>query len=143
MEYMGLAFGAWFLGFFPLAEIYVAVPAALASGLDNVSAIFWTVIGNFTPVLLIHFGFEALMRIDRIRNWMTKLVSDNAKARFDKWGIYFILLATPWTGVWAIGVTAKALRIEPRRFMAAAFASIFIYAVVLVVLLRLGQTAIQ
>jgi uncharacterized membrane protein len=142
MEYIGLAFGAWFLGFFPLAEIYVAVPAALAAGLDDISAIFWTVTGNITPILLIHFGFEALMRIDRIRNWMTKMVSDKAKARFDKWGIYFILLATPWTGVWVMGVSAKALRIEPRRFIFTACASVFIYAVVLVLLLRAGQSAV-
>ena len=40
-DYIALAFGAWFAGFFPLAEIYVAVPLALASGLDGVSTVFW------------------------------------------------------------------------------------------------------
>lgn len=142
MEYIGAAFGAWFLGFFPLAEIYVAVPAALAAGLDNLSAVFWTVFGNITPILVIHFGFEALMRSERVNRWLTKLVSDNAKARFDRWGVWFILLATPWVGVWVMGVTAKVMRIEPRRFMIAAFASVTIYAVALVFMLRVGAEVI-
>ncbi|MEO1165549.1 MAG: hypothetical protein AAFV98_17320 [Chloroflexota bacterium] len=34
VEYIGKAFSAWFLGFFPLAEIYIAVPGAIALGLD-------------------------------------------------------------------------------------------------------------
>jgi len=143
MEYMGAALGVWFLGFVPVGELLIAVPAALAAGLDDVSAIFWTVFGNLTPLLIIHFGFEWLMRVERIRGWLTKLVNDKAKARFDKWGIYFILLATPWTGVWAMGVTAKALRIEPHRFITAACASIFFYALGFVILLRLGASAIH
>lgn len=143
MEYIGLAAAAWFLGFFPLAEIYVAVPAALAAGLDNVSALFWTISGNITPIILIHYGFEALMRHDRVRGWLSRLVSDRAKARFDRWGVWFILLATPWTGVWAMGVTAKMMRIEPRRFIVAAAASVTIYAAVLVFLLRAGAAALN
>lgn len=143
MEYVSAALGVWFLGFVPVGELLIAVPAALASGLDDVSAIFWTVFGNLTPLLIIHFGFEGLMRVDRIHGWLTKLVSDKAKARFDKWGIYFILLATPWTGVWAMGVTAKALRIEPRRFILAACSSIFLYALGMVILLRFGASILH
>lgn len=39
LEYLARAAAAWFVGFFPLAEIYVAVPAAMAAGLDDVSVV--------------------------------------------------------------------------------------------------------
>lgn len=143
MEYLGAAASAWFLGFFPLTEAAIAVPAALASGLDNFSAIFWTVLGNLTPILLIHFGFESLMRIDRVRRWLTKLISEKSKARFDRWGVWFILIFTPWIGVWAMGVTAKALQINSRRFIAYAFLSVTIYAVVLTYILRTASDLVR
>ncbi len=143
MDYLGAAAAAWFLGFFPLTEAAIAVPAALASGLDTFSAIFWTVLGNLTPVLLIHYGYEGLMRIGRLRNWMDRLVSEKSKARFDKWGVWFILVFTPWIGVWAMGVTAKALQIDSRRFIAFAFISVTIYAVVLTFILQAAASLVN
>jgi hypothetical protein len=38
LDYAAKAATAWFVGFFPLFEIYLAVPAAVAMGLDYVSA---------------------------------------------------------------------------------------------------------
>lgn len=143
MEYVSAAAGVWFLGFFPLGELVLAVPLALSTGLDNVSAVVWSVLGNMTPLIIIHFGFEALMRAERIKAWMTRLVSDSAKARFDRWGVWFILLATPWIGVWAMGVTAKALRIDPRRFIIASFLSVSVYAVIFVIICRMGEAMLQ
>jgi uncharacterized membrane protein len=138
VDYLVRAFGAWFVGFFPLAEIYVAIPAAIATGLDSVSVIFWSVFGNYTPIMLINFGYEYLMRYEKIRNWFTRLVSEKAKARIDRYGVWFVLLLTPWTGVWVMAVTAKALRMESRRFLLASFVSIFVYAVVLTITIQTG-----
>jgi len=45
VEYIAKAFAAWFIGFFPYFEIYVAVPAAIAMGLDYFSAVTWSVFG--------------------------------------------------------------------------------------------------
>jgi len=79
MDYAWRAATAWFLGFAPVAEIYVAVPAALAMGLDPVSVV-----------------------------------------------------------AWAVAVTAKVLRLRRRALFGATFASILVYAVVLVVLIESG-----
>lgn len=141
-EYIARAAGAWFLGFFPLAEIYVAVPGAVAAGLDDLSVVFWTVFGNFTPILLINFLYEWLMRFERVRGWFSRLISERVKERVNRWGMWFVLVVTPWVGVWAMAVTAKALGMNSRRFLIAAFVSILIYAVGLLILLRTGISVI-
>lgn len=139
LNYLALAGGAWFVGFFPLFEIVFAVPAALASGLDAGSVIFWTVLGNFTPIVLIHFGYEQLMQIERVRGWLNRLISEKMQQQINKYGIWVVLLLTPWTGVWVMAVTAKVLRMRPYRFMSAAFISITAYAILLVILINTGS----
>lgn len=141
-DYVIKAATAWFIGFFPLAEIYVAIPAAVATGLDDVSVVFWSVFGNLTPVFLINYLYEWMIRFPRIGRWLTGLVSEKAKARINRWGIGFVLLLTPWTGVWVMAVTAKALGMSSRRFIPAASVSVLVYAIVIVVLLRAGITAL-
>lgn len=140
-DYFIRAFGAWFVGFFPLAEIYVAVPAAMAAGLDDISVVFWTVFGNYTPVLLIHFFYEQLLRFDKLRNWFERLVSPKAEAQINKHGPWFILLITPWTGVWVMAVTAKVLKMNSLIFLVTSFVSVLIYAIAIVVMINLGIDA--
>jgi hypothetical protein len=142
IEYAVKAAGAWFLGFFPLAEIYVAVPAAMAAGLDDLSVLFWTVLGNFTPVVLIHVLYDWLIARPRIGAWLSGLVSERARARIDRWGTPVVLLITPWVGVWAMTVTAKVARMNAVRFFLAAFISISVYVVILVLSLRFGADQI-
>jgi len=138
VDYFVRAAGAWFVGFFPLAEIYVAIPAAMATGLDDVSVVFWSVFGNFTPIVLIHFFYERLTRIERVRAWFARLVSERFKQWIDRYGIWFVLLITPWTGVWVMAVTAKVLGMSGERLMPASFVSVLVYAIVLVVLINTG-----
>lgn len=137
-EYWLKALSAWFLGFFPLAEIIIAVPASMATGLDNASVLFWTVLGNFTPVVLIVVFYDLLIRNERIAAWFDRLLSEKARARINQYGIWFVLVATPWVGVWAMSVTAKVLGMESKRYMIAAFISISVYAVGILVLIRAG-----
>lgn len=140
IDYLVKAAGAWFVGFFPLAEIYVAVPAAVAVGLDDVSIILWTVLGNFTPVLLIGYLYDWLMRFEAVRRWLGRLVSEQVKTRINRWGVWFVLLVTPWTGIWVMAMAARTLGMNRQRFQVAAFISILAYALILLLLLRLGIT---
>jgi len=141
MDYLLKAASAWFMGFFPLAEIYVAVPYAIALDLDNVSVIVWTVFGNFTPALLISFLYQQLVRIPRIAKWMESLVSEKAQQRIDRWGIWFVLLATPLTGIWIMSVTAKIIQLNTARFLVSAFISILIYAIGILIVTQTGVSA--
>lgn len=140
-DYLARALGVWFLGFFPLAEIYIAVPAGVAAGLDNGSILFWSVFGNFVPVLLITGVYETLARHERLRLWLDGLLSEKTQARINRYGIWFVLVATPFAGVWVMSVTAKFLGMDSKRYILAAFFSILFYAVGTLVLIRLGLAA--
>ena len=143
MDYIWKAASAWFVGFFPLAEIYVAVPSAVALGLDDVSVIFWTVLGNFTPALFISMLYEQMIRIPRLAKWLGSLVSERAQAQINRWGIGFILLVTPWVGIWAMAVTAKILRMHTPRLLLSSLISISVYAVIILILMRTGLAAFE
>ncbi len=138
LDYVTRAASAWFLGFFPFFEIYVAVPAAFGLGLDPVSAVVWPVLGNVTPVFLIVFGYEQLVRFERVRLWL----HGRRSARFERWigryGVPFVLLVTPWVGVWAVAVTAQALGMRPALLVGFSAISITAYAIVLAAGLAFG-----
>ncbi|NJL93240.1 MAG: small multi-drug export protein [Anaerolineae bacterium] len=138
LEYLSRALSVWFLGFFPLAEIYVAVTAAVGLGLDDFSILFWAVLGNFTPVLLIVFGYDSLLRVPRLRAWLGKLSGAKTRARINRYGVWFVLLVTPWVGVWAMTVTAKVVGMQTQRLLVASLTSITFYALATLWLARTG-----
>lgn len=138
-EYVSRAAAAWFLGFFPLAEIYVAVPAAVASGLDNVSVIVWTVSGNFTPALLITSFYAWLRGFERVDRWFSRLESERMERWLNRYGVWIVLVITPWIGIWATTVTAKVFGMRSAQLLPAAFVSIMLYAIVILLALRLGE----
>ena len=142
-EYIIKAAGVWFTGFFPLAEIYVAIPAAVAVGLDSFSVVFWSVFGNFTPIVLIVAFYERLMQYERPRQWLSRFSSERFKAQIDRYGTWFVLLITPWTSVWVMAVTAKALRMDSRRLLLFAFISVTVYAIGITMLITAGVATIS
>lgn len=131
IEYLSKAGLAWFMGFFPFFEIYVAVPASMALGLDYTSAAFWAIVGNFCPVVLIVFGYERLMRIERVHDWMTRRRSERFEALVNRYGAWFILLITPWIGVWVVAATAQLLGMKRSTLLVYSFISIAVYGTVL------------
>ncbi len=137
-EYLIKAAGVWFTGFFPLAEIYVAIPTAIAVGLDSVSVVFWAVFGNFTPIVLIVAFYERLLHYERPRQWLNRFSSERFKRQIDRYGTWFVLLITPWAGVWVMAVTAKALHMDSRRLLLFAFISVTIYAIGITLLINAG-----
>jgi uncharacterized membrane protein len=138
VEYIVRAFSVWFIGFFPWAEIYVAVPAGIGLGLDTVSVIFWSVFGNFVPAVIIVHSFDTLVRYPRIARIFEKFASPRARTRIEKHGVKATLILTPWLGVWAMAATVKIFGMKSRPFLWASFVSILVYAVVLAVLIRVG-----
>lgn len=139
IEYVSKAGTAWFLGFFPLVEIYAAVPAAIALGLDYISAAFWAVIGNYTPVLLIVFGYDRLMRIERLRSWLEKRRSERFSHMINRYGAWFILFITPWTGVWVVAATARVLGMKRFPLLLFSFISVAVYGTLIAVGVQKGM----
>lgn len=138
IEYVAKAFAAWFIGFFPYFEIYVAVPAAIAMGLDYFSAVIWSVFGNYTPVVLIYFLYEQMIKNERINKWFTKWTSEKFKKSVDKHGSWIVLIVTPWTGVWVMTVTMIAFKMDAKKLLLYSLISITVYAVVIAMLIAIG-----
>lgn len=143
LEYAAKAATAWFLGFFPFLEIYVAVPAAVAMGLDYVSAVVWPVLGNYAPVPLIVIFYRQLLKLRRVGPWLERLASPRARGHLDRHGPWVVLVATPWVGTWALAVTAVALGMDRRRLLLHSFISITVYAALLAGMIALGIEAFQ
>ena len=141
IEYVGKAALAWVIGFAPFLEIYLAVPAAIASGLDYFSAVFWPVLGNFTPVLLIAFVHDRLMRIERVKRWLTGKRSERFQRSLDRYGGWAIILITPWVGIWVVAATAQALGMRRGVLIGFSLASVVLYAVLIAVAVALGIEA--
>jgi Na+-translocating ferredoxin:NAD+ oxidoreductase RnfA subunit len=138
LDYFAKAASAWFLGFFPFLEIYLAVPAALAMGLDTLSAIVWPALGNYAPVPLIVFFYAQLRKLPRVGPWLERRASSRAKRLLDWHGVWFILLATPWIGVWAVAATVQALGMDRNKLLVYSLVSIVLYATMLALLIQLG-----
>lgn len=138
IEYIGRAAVAWLIGFAPFLEIYLAVPAALVAGLGYFSAVFRSVLGNFTPVLLITFVHDRLMRIERVNNWLTGKRSERFQKAIDRYGGWGVILITPWVGIWVVAATARALGMKRSALLGFSLTSIVLWAVVIAVLFALG-----
>lgn len=137
-SYFAKAFSVWFIGFFPLAEIYVAVPSGLAMGLDPVSVVFWSVFGNFLPAILVTSFYEQIAGKGRVGRWLQGLASEKVSRKLNSHGFLFTALLTPWIGVWVIAATVKLFGMKTRLFLQASFVGLLVYAIVLAALLVLG-----
>lgn len=140
-EYIWLAATAWFMGFFPLFEIYIAVPAAMGLGLGLVSAIFWSWLGNFIVVPFISYFYDWLTKFERIDRYFKKLANSKMSKRLNNGGYLTILIATPILGSWGTGVAGKAIGMDRKILFLASAISIAIYGTIIGILTQMGIDA--
>lgn len=140
LEILLAAGRAWPVAFLPL---FVAVPIALAAGFPPRSAIFWAVLGNLSPLLIIHFGYTRLDQIKWIHRRMQRLIAPQFKLRFERYGAWFIILMIPWTGVWVMAVTAKVLGIPLRPLFVSTLTGLTAYGLMIVFLWEVGIQVLQ
>ena len=138
MESISMASLAWFLGFFPLFDIYIAVPVAMGAGFDPVSAVLWAAVGNFMAVPTVTLFYRQLERVSFFANWMEKLAANRFRGKIEQYGGWFILLLAPIAGVWAIAVIARAIGMSKRTLFLSTGTSILIYGIVIGGSIQLG-----
>jgi len=141
LEYFGKAINAWFLGFFPYFEIYLAIPVAIAMGLDYISAVFWSAFGNFTAVPLIIFFYQQLNKMGWLNRWLHKIERRSLNKfghSLDRYGPWFVLVMTPLVGVWIVAIVARAVGMNPRVIIFSTLASIILYAIAIAKLVAVG-----
>jgi uncharacterized membrane protein len=137
-EYILLSGTAWFMGFFPMLEIYLAIPSVMAMGLDPVSAVLWASFGNFIPVPLLVFFSEQLARIGWIGRRLEKMANSRFSQWIQRWGYYAIVLFTPIISSWVVGMLGSTLGLNKSRLFTAAAVSILLYGILIALLTGLG-----
>ncbi|SHN34967.1 small multi-drug export protein [Gracilibacillus kekensis] len=138
MNYIWLAATAWFMGFFPLFEIYLAVPASMGLGLDIVSSVFWSWLGNFMVIPFISYSYDWLTKFKKINKYFIKLANSKSSKKLNNGGFLIILIATPIFGSWATGVAGKIIGIDRKRLFLSSGISIAIYGMIISILTQLG-----
>lgn len=141
LNYILLAATAWFMGFFPLFEIYLAVPASMGLGLDIVSAILWSWLGNFTVIPFTSYFYDRLTKFNKINNFFNKLANSKSSKKLNSGGFIIVLIATPMFGSWAIGVAGKIIGMDRKRLFLASGISIAIYGTIIGIFTQLGIDA--
>ncbi|CAM3669997.1 MULTISPECIES: small multi-drug export protein [Paenibacillus] len=142
LNYIWLAAIAWFMGFFPMLEIFIAVPAAKGLGLDIVSSVFWCWLGNFFVIPFISYSYDWLTKFDKVKTYFMKLASSNACKKLNNGGFALVLIATPLLGSWGIGVAGKMIGMDRKRLFLASAIGIAIYGTIVGILTQLGIEAI-
>jgi uncharacterized membrane protein len=138
IEYIYKALTVWFIGFFPLFELFIAVPAGFSLKLDPVSIVIFCVAGNFFPVVLIDLGYNRLVRYENVKAWLDRRVSERMIRNVNRYGTWYLLIITPWFGVWGTAVTARILRLERKQMVWGVLASLTFHAIILVVMIHAG-----
>lgn len=140
-DYIWLAVTAWFMGFFPLFEIYLAVPTTMGLGLDIVSAVFWSWLGNFIVIPFIFYFYEWLTKFHKINKYFTKLENSKTSKKLRKGGFIVVLIGTPVFGSWTIGVAGRIIGMHRKRLFLSSAISIAVYGFLIAILTQLGIDA--
>lgn len=131
-EYVTKALTTGSVGFFPYAEVYAAVAAGMALGLDAVSAVVWGVLGNFLPIPLGLWGCDRLRQIPQLSAWLLRLEQrggQRVKQAFNRYGAWFLIPMTPLVGSWTIAIVSPLTGIAPRQILAFSLIGITLYGV--------------
>lgn len=143
IKYIGAAFSTWFVGFFPYFEIYIAVPAGFAAGLNWFDAFFWASLGNWMVIPFVDICYEWLMRFKFMNKIAEKSLNGKWQDRIEKHGSWFILLLTPLAGVWTIAVIAKALKFNRAKLLIYSATSVWVTGLIIAILIINGITLVS
>ncbi|PSL42720.1 putative membrane protein [Salsuginibacillus halophilus] len=128
-EYVSLSISAFFMGYVPFFEIYLAIPVVMIAGMDPVSAIIWSGMGNFLAVPTVLFLYQLLSRWPRLGRWMKKLEYNRFRRHIDRYGGWMVLLVTVLVGVWAVAAAGRSLGMSYRVIMISSACSIILYGI--------------
>ena len=128
----------------PIGEELVSIPADIALRLDDVAVAIMSVAFNMLPALAISGVFWRAERGTRVVRWPLRVRpallrlsairllqrrSRRLAAVWDRWGIWAVVVITPWAGVYATTLTLEASGMERRRPLAAVFLGLAVHAV--------------
>ena len=127
----------------PIGEELVSIPVGVGLGLNVAMVAVVSFVFNLLPAVLIsglfwraERGTRVVRMLLRLRPlalravvlWILRRRSRRLGQALDRWGIWGVLAATPWAGVYATTLTLEALGMRRRRLLAAVAASLAIHA---------------
>ena len=130
------------LGALPIAEGNVAVPVALALGLNAPFAVLLSVSGTTAQTLLVRGLARWLFTVPRVAGWWERRLAPRAGRLFARGGVtWVILVGIPWLGGVPTALGAQMAGIAPARYARWAVAGLILHAGVLAWIIRLGLHA--
>jgi len=103
----------------PIGELRAALPIALLNYKMNiVSAYFWSVLGNITPIFFLLLFWRYLVKFlmknfkicDKFFNWLFQRTRKKFEGKYYRWGkaalVLFVAIPLPVTGAWTGSLAA-------------------------------------
>jgi uncharacterized membrane protein len=130
----------------PIGEALVAIPLGVGLGLNVVMVVLVSVVCNMAPALVISALFWRAERGTRVVRamlglrpgilkagvvWVLRRRSRNLARALDRWGIWGVLLVTPWAGVYATTLTLETMGMRRARLLMSVAASLAVHGVAL------------
>lgn len=130
------------LGFLPVAEGNVAVPVALALGMNPFSAVLLSVFGTTVQTLAVRALASWLLSLPRVARWWERHLAERTARLFARGGAtWVILVGIPWLGGVPTAVGAQLAGIGNARYARWAIGGLLLHAGALALLIRLGLHA--
>lgn len=136
----------------PIAELRVAIPAALGGyKLSVLSAFFWSVIGNSVPAIIIlkYIGpvsdwlSEKSSIMKKFFEWLFSRTRYKFNEKYQKYGalalVLFVAIPLPVTGAWTGSLAAFLFGIPPRRAFWLILAGIVIAGIIVTIAAKFGM----
>ncbi len=134
----------------PLIELRGAVPIGTGMGLDWVTTLIISIIGNCLPIPFILFFIKAILKwmrgcsiplFSKISNWLYKKAEKN-RAAVEKYAVFglfvFVAIPLPGTGAWTGALVASVFDIPKTK----ACISIFTGVVTAGLIMTVGSQAV-
>ena len=129
----------------PVGEELVSIPLGVGLGLDPAMVAVVSVVFNMLPALVISALFRRAeqgtgvlramlrMRPEAARSavrWMLRRRSQRLLRALDRWGVWGVLILTPWAGVYVTTMTLEVAGMRRGRLLASVAASLIIHAAI-------------
>ena len=129
----------------PIGEELVSIPLGVGLGLEPAMVAVVSVVFNMLPALVIsglfrraERGTRVLRMMLRLRpepvrsavRWMLRRRSQRLLRALDRWGVWGVLVVTPWAGVYVTTLTLEVAGMRRSRLLGSVAASLVIHAVI-------------
>lgn len=129
----------------PIGEELVSIPLGVGLGLEPALVAVVSVVFNMLPAVVISALFRraergtgvlrAMLRLrsEPVRSavrWMLRRRSQRLLRALDRWGVWGVLVVTPWAGVYVTTMTLEMAGMNRGRLLASVGASLVIHAAI-------------